>query len=138
MKEEPRSLAWWPSLYEPFHTLGTQIAEWFSPASEAVQETDVYTLRTELPGVELADVELTVDDERLTLSGEKRSSREEKGEGYLFSEIRYGKFSRSFRLPADADASKINASMKDGVLTVTLPKPPEMSKAARKIAVSAG
>ncbi|MEM8752474.1 MAG: Hsp20/alpha crystallin family protein [Pseudomonadota bacterium] len=122
MAEQTRSMGWWPALYEPFHALGARIADWFSPPSEAANEADAYVLDVELPGVAMEDVELVVDADHLILNGEKKSRREESGEGFLFSEIRYGRFSRSFRLPKDADPAKVDASMKEGVLTIRIGK----------------
>lgn len=122
MVEKTYTSGWWPSVYEPLHQMSTRIADWFAPASEASSKTDSYKITIELPGVDSDDVEISVDDGVLTLKGEKRSSREEKGDTYYFSERQYGAFSRSFRLPPDADASAIEADMKDGVLTVSVLK----------------
>ena len=68
------------------------------------------------------DVELTVHDGLVQVKGEKSSEREEKGDTWFFSERQYGAFQRSFRLPPDADEAKVAADMKDGVLTITVPK----------------
>ena len=71
------------------------------------------------------------------LKGEKKSSREEKGETWHFSERQYGSFSRSFSLPDDADGAKVKAELKDGVLTVTLPrKAPDKAKSAKRVPIS--
>ena len=122
MVEQTRSLGWWPSLYEPFHTLGAKIADWFSPPSEAAECGEAYMVKVELPGVKLADIDLSVHDGVITLKGEKRSEHTEQGENYYFSERQYGAFSRSFRLPSDADPGQMEADLKDGVLTITAPK----------------
>lgn len=122
MVEQTRSMGWWPSLYEPFHNLGQAVHDWFSPPSEAAHDEDAYTVKVELPGVKLEDVELSVRDGVVTVKGEKRSERQEKTDTYFFSERRYGSFSRSFRMPNDADGEKISADLKDGVLTITAPK----------------
>ncbi len=120
MAEEPRSLAWWPAMYEPFNALGTRIAEWFSPPSEASSDDADYIIEAELPGVSIDDVDLTLQDGVITLKGEKRSSRQESGESYFFSERRYGAFARSFQLPKDADPKSIRAEMTDGVLNIRI------------------
>lgn len=122
MVEQTRSMGWWPSMYEPFYNMGKQVADWFSPPSEAGADSEAYTITVELPGVAREDVELHADNGVLTVKGEKKSSREESGEDWYFSERRYGAFTRSFRLPADADAGRIGADMKDGVLTIRAPK----------------
>ena len=106
----------------PFHTLGTKLAEWFSPPAEAAQRDDAYMLTLEVPGVAREDIEIAFHDGVVTIKGEKRTQREEKTDTYFFSERAYGAFSRSFRLPADATPESVRADLKDGVLTVTAAK----------------
>ena len=127
----------WPSLYEPFRTFGTRLADWLSPASEASGDGKAYVLSMELPGVSEADVELSVEDGVVTIRGEKKTEEEKKGDTWYFSERQYGAFRRSFRLPEDADAHGVSAHMKDGVLTVRVPKlaKPAADK-ARKIEIA--
>jgi HSP20 family protein len=76
----------------------------------------------ELPGIAKDDVKISVDDDILTISGEKKSQKETKEEGYRLSERTYGSFSRSISLPSSVDADKIKASMENGVLTLVAPK----------------
>jgi HSP20 family protein len=129
--------SFWPSFYEPFRSFGTRLAEWVAPASEASSDDKLYRISLELPGVEEKDIDISIDDEVVTVKGEKKTSREEKGETWYFSERQFGSFSRSFRLPADADESKLSAELKDGVLTLSVPKAgPEASVKARKVAIS--
>jgi HSP20 family protein len=117
--------------------LGTRIADWLSPAAEASQGDDGYRIAIELPGVAESDVHVTVDEGVLTVKGEKRSSREEKGDDWFFSERQYGTFSRSFRLPGDADPDGVAAEMKDGLLTVVVRrKSPDPARSARRIPVA--
>ena len=140
-KSPATSLAsgFWPSFYEPFRSFGTKLAEWVAPASEASSDDKLYRISIELPGVTEADIDVTVDDGVVTVKGEKKTSREEKGETWYFSERQFGSFSRSFRLPADADEAKVDAVLKDGVLTLTVPKAgPEASAKARKVAIGKG
>lgn len=126
----------WPSFYEPFRGFGSKLAEWVAPASEASADDKLYRIAIELPGVAETDIDVTVDDGVVTVKGEKKTSREEKGETWYFSERQFGSFSRSFRLPADADEAKVEAVLKDGVLTLTVPKAgPEASAKVRKIAI---
>lgn len=122
MIEKSQASGFWPSLYEPLRNVGTKLAEWLAPASEASADDDAYHIAIELPGVEEDDIDLSVHDGVITVKGEKKTSREEKGETWYFSERQYGVFSRSFRLPPDADSDKIKASLKDGVLEVTVGK----------------
>jgi HSP20 family protein len=122
MVEKSQGTGFWPSLYEPFRLAGSRLADWLAPAAEASRDDTGYHISMELPGVAEDDIHLTVEDGMVQVSGEKKTSREEKGETWYFSERQFGSFSRSFRLPADADAAGVTAEMKDGVLTVTIPK----------------
>lgn len=126
----------WPSLYDPFRNLGTRLAEWLSPASEASSSEDAYDIAMELPGVSEADVDLTVENGVVTVRGEKRTETERKGDTWFFSERQYGAFRRSFRLPEDADAEAVNATMKDGVLRISVPKKaPKPAEEGRRIQI---
>lgn len=145
MVEKSQSPGFWPALQDPFRlladpfrALGTRLADWLAPASEASSDDGAYRIAIELPGVEDKDIELTVDEGVVTVKGEKRSSREEKGETWYFSERQYGAFSRSFRLPADADAGAVKADLKDGVLTVTVPRKAPAQPKARKVEIGKG
>ena len=122
MVEKSHTSGFWPSLYEPLRQVGTRVAEWLAPASEASGSENAYRISVELPGVAQEDIDLSVHDRLVLLKGEKQTEREEKGETWFFSERQYGSFSRSFRLPPDADAGAVDANLKDGVLTITIPK----------------
>lgn len=122
MVEKSHISGFWPSLYDPFRQMGERVAEWLAPASEAAGDETAYTIAVELPGVAEKDINLSVEDGVVMLTGEKRTEREEKGETWFFSERQYGSFSRSFRLPPDADGDKVDAQLKDGVLRITIPK----------------
>ncbi len=88
-----------------------------------VNETDkAITVTAELPGIEEKDVDVSVGDGYISISGEKKSEREEKSKGGYLQERSYGSFHRSFRLPDTVQADKITADLTKGVLTVTLPK----------------
>ena len=132
MVETSHTTGFWPSLYDPFRRAGARLAEWVAPAAEASGNDDAYRINVELPGVAEADIDLLVEDGVVTLKGEKRTEREEKGETWFFSERQYGAFSRSFRLPPDADPAGVDAALKDGVLTITVSKkaktPPDSAK----------
>ena len=139
MVEKSHTSGFWPSLYEPFRGFGARLAEWVAPASEASTNGDGYRIAMELPGVAETDVAVTVDDGVVTVKGEKTASREEKGETWYFSERQYGAFSRSFRLPPDADDGKVRADLKDGVLTVTVArKAPEEAARAKSVPIGKG
>ena len=101
-----------------------------------VSETDSeIKIEAELPGVDQKDVEVIVADNLLTIKGEKRAEKEEKKKDYRLVERSYGGFARSITLPFSAEPDKANATFRNGVLTVTLPKPPEMKAKAKKIAI---
>ena len=136
MVEQTHTGGRWPSLAEPWRAMAGKFADWFAPASEAATAADAYEISVELPGVGIDDIDLSLEDGVLTLKGEKRTSREEKTEHYFFSERQYGAFSRSFRLPADAAEENLSADMKDGVLTVTIPKQGESKSSAQRIKVT--
>lgn len=88
-----------------------------------VSETDgSFVIKAEIPEVRKEDVKVTVENGMLTLQGERRQEKEEKGRRFHRIERSYGSFVRSFDLPANVDASKIKADFKDGMLCVELPK----------------
>jgi HSP20 family protein len=88
----------------------------------------------ELPGVTEKDVEVALDDDMLTIRGEKKLEREEKQENMHFTERSYGTFQRSLRLPYRVEPNQVKATFENGVLTVTMPKNSAREK-ARKIPV---
>lgn len=106
-----------------------------APALEMVDGEKEYCLTAELPGLSDKDVDLSVADGVLTLSGEKREEQERKEKGYMLSERRYGSFQRQLSLPSDVDPNGIKAKFKDGVLTVTLPKDEHATPRTHKIAI---
>lgn len=128
----------WPTLFEPFRLAGTRIADWLAPASEASSGDEGYRIALELPGVTEEDIHLAVDGGVVTVRGEKKSSREEKGDTWYFSERQYGAFSRSFRLPADADEAKVAAALKDGVLTISVPRKAPAEAATKRVPIARG
>jgi HSP20 family protein len=108
-----------------------------SPKVDVTEDPTAYKVTAELPGLVEKDVEISVTGGMLTLKGEKQQEKEEKGKEYWVSERSYGSFQRSFSLPEGVDADKISAVFAKGVLTVTLPKLPEVQKATKKIEVKA-
>lgn len=136
MVESSYGGGFWPSLYDPFRKVGTRLAEWLAPAAEASSDKEAYRIGIELPGVDQADIHLAVDDGLVTVRGEKKTSREEKGDTWYFSERQFGSFSRSFRLPPDADENAVRAEMKDGVLTVTIPRKTPQKSESRRVEIN--
>lgn len=135
MVEKPPYPGWWPELAAPLRAARERIADWFAPPSEASADAEAYTIVVELPGVPEEGIHLSVHERILGVRGEKKSEQEEKGETFYFSERTYGVFQRSFRLPEDADEGGITAAMKDGVLTIRVPKLHEPPAASRQIEV---
>lgn len=108
----------------------------FNPRVDVTENGKEVRITAELPGVEEKDVEVSLSGDAITIKGEKREEKEEKGEEQYRLERSYGAFRRSFPLPCEVDADKATASFKKGVLTVTLPKTAEAAK-SKKIAVKA-
>jgi HSP20 family protein len=138
MVEKSHSAGWWPQFYEPLKGFGEKIADWFAPRSDASAAADAYEICLELPGVKAEDIEVTLHEGSLTVKGEKRFAREEKGRTYFFSEREYGAFQRSFRLPAEALDENISAEFQDGVLTVRVPKKKPAEDPSKRIEVKTG
>ena len=97
----------------------------WSPAVDVGETDGSYSITVELPGAKREDVSVEMHGDVMEVRGEKRSEREEKDERRHVIERSYGSFSRSFSLPANADASRIAANFKDGVLTIEIPKAQE-------------
>jgi HSP20 family protein len=96
---------------------------------------DSYTVKADIPGVKKDDIQVSIDGNEVTISGEiKKESEEKKGEEVLRSERYYGKVSRSFTLPHDVDEAKVVAKYADGVLKLTLPM--KTRSTSKKIAVN--
>lgn len=108
------------------------------PAIEVAETDKEYRITAELPGLDEKDIEVLVQDDMLTIKGEKREAHEEKKEGSVVSERRYGTFQRSLRLPGGVERDKVAANMKKGVLSVVLPKSKEAQAKTRKVAIKAG
>lgn len=107
-----------------------------TPHTDVSETPEAIEITAELPGLEEKDVEVTLTGGVLTVKGDKRTEREDKGADYHLSERRYGSFHRTFRLPETVDADRIVARVDKGVLTVTLPKTPEPKAEARRIEVT--
>ena len=106
-----------------------------APAVDIVDKENAYEISAELPGVDENSIDVKFSDGTLTIKGEKRDEREEKKKNFYLAERRYGSFQRSFSIPAGVDADRIEASFKNGVLTVTFPKTPQARKNEKKILV---
>lgn len=94
----------------------------FTPACEVEEEQGHYLLTLEMPGIPKDDIKIEVADNAVTVSGERRAESKKKENGAWYGERRYGKFQRTFTLPAGIDTEKIEASYEDGVLHLMVPK----------------
>ena len=118
----------WPTLYSRDERLTV-------PELDVRESTDAITVEAELPGVDEKDVTVTLANGVLTIKGEKKQDKEEKGESYHLTERSFGSFERSLRLPDSVDDAKVEARFDKGVLKVTAAKKPEAVKAERKIEI---
>lgn len=101
-----------------------EVSEW-TPAMDVVETANEFIVSAELPGLEKDDIEIEIENNILTIRGEKKEEkREEEGRHYVY-ERRFGGFSRSFTLPTNVDPDRVTARFENGVLTVTLPKTEE-------------
>ena len=94
----------------------------WSPAVDILETEDELVLKADLPDVRIEDVDVRVENQTLSLKGERRFDRDSAGKGYHRIERHYGEFVRSFTVPTSVDTEKVAASYKDGVLTVRMPK----------------
>ncbi|MBI4566534.1 MAG: Hsp20/alpha crystallin family protein [Planctomycetes bacterium] len=121
---------------DPWGVFDTSLASFsgWTPTLDVIDGEKEVRIRAEIPGVEPNDVEVSISGNTLTISGEKKSEREEKGKDFHRSERHFGSFRRSVPLPDGVDAEKVSAEYANGVLTIRLAK----SKAAapKRIAVT--
>ena len=99
------------------------LGDW-APSMDVSETKESLVCKVEVPGMEQKDIQISLQENLLTIKGEKRQEKEEKDEHYHRIERSYGAFTRSLRLPVAVDAGKVTATVKSGVLTVTLPKTP--------------
>ena len=98
----------------------------WSPAIDVAETKDDIIVTAEVPGLNKDDINISIQENILTLRGEKKQSKEQKDENLHRVERIYGSFQRSFTLPTLVDSTKVNASYKDGVLRIVLPKKEEV------------
>ncbi len=109
----------------------------FSPSIDISETEKEIVVSAELPGMDEKDIEVSLTKDTLTIKGEKKEEKEEKGKSYYRMERAFGSFSRTIPLPSDIDTDKVVAEYKKGVLTIKLPKTPESIKETKKIAIKA-
>ena len=97
----------------------------FAPAFDVSETEDALIVKAELPGMEEKDIDISLSEGILTIKGEKKHEKESESGCYHTVERRYGAFSRTMRLPTEVDTEKVDATYKNGVLHVTMPKTEE-------------
>jgi len=105
----------------------------FAPAFEVKETTDAFILKADLPGVAESDLDISVHNNVMTVSGSRQAEERKEGESYALYERQFGSFSRSFSLPDMADGERIDAKLEHGVLTLSIGKKADAKP--RKIAV---
>lgn len=123
--------------FDPFREImpvwPEQLGAELSPAFDIKETKDAYVFTADVPGIKESDLEVTVTGNRLSISGKREESKEEKGDRYYAYERSYGSFTRSFTLPEGVDTNVTQADLKDGVLTLVVHKKTEAQ--AKKIPV---
>ena len=99
--------------------------EW-APAVDIIENDNEFVVKAELPGITQDDIKVSLSNDVLTIKGEKKQEKEEKGKNFHRIERSYGSFHRSFSLPSKVQADKVKAVYKNGVLEITLPKAEEV------------
>jgi len=107
------------------------------PRIEMIEEENEYRVTAELPGLEKDDFNVELLGDRLVIKGEKKTTHEEKKHNYTFSELNYGAFSRSIPLPGEVAADKIEATYKNGILSLKLPKSENAQRKAIDVKIAA-
>lgn len=127
--------------WDPFRELGPLFSSetqgtMFMPNVDVKETADAYVFKADVPGIKEKDVEIALIGNRLTLSGKREEERREEKETYYATERSYGSFTRTFTLPEGTDLENAKADLKAGVLTISVPKKPEVQP--KKIAIGAG
>jgi HSP20 family protein len=123
----------WDSFFERRPRAG-EIGEWY-PSLDVAETKDDLVIKAEVPGMDVKDIDISLSNGVLTIKGEKKQEKEEKEENYHLLERSYGSFTRSVQLPKEIQSDKINASYKNGILKIVLPKSEEAKKKEIKIKV---
>jgi HSP20 family protein len=129
-----RDLIRWEPFADLAQSFGALESAVFSPAFEVKETKEGFTFRADVPGVKDADLDVKLTQNRLSISGKRESEKSEKGDTFYTSERSYGSFTRSFTLPDGVESDKIRAELKEGVLTLSIPKKPESQP--KKIAIT--
>lgn len=117
---------------------GTEPFKGFHPLVDLKENDKEFLIKAELPGIDEKDIEVNLFDDHLTIRGEKKEEKEDKGSNYHRIERSYGSFNRVIPLPEKVDTKKVTASFKNGVLSITLPKTEEAKTKGTKVPIKAG
>jgi HSP20 family protein len=109
--------------------------EGVSPRVDVFEEGDNFVVKAEIPGMKKEDIEVSLTEDMVTISGEKKQEEKVEKKDYYRLERSYGSFTRSFRLPKEVQTDKAKATFKDGVLEVKVPKTEEAKKKEKKIPI---
>jgi HSP20 family protein len=131
-----RELMRWDPFQAMWPSRAVEPREALQAAFDVKETKEAFVFKADVPGIDVKDVEVKIQQNRLTISGKREQEKTEQGETYYAYERSYGSFIRSFTLPEGVDADNIAAELKEGVLTLTLPKKPEMKP--RRVAVKNG
>jgi HSP20 family protein len=126
------------ALNQWFTGAGREGGATFVPSFEVKETKDAFIFKADLPGVEEKDLEITLTGDRITVSGRRESEKREENERFYAFERSYGSFSRAFTLPEGVNPDAVNAELKNGVLTIKLPKRPEMQPKRITVGSSTG
>jgi len=130
-----RDMLRWDPFREMAPTLAGEVQS-YSPAFEVKETNESFVFKADVPGLKEPDIDVSVTGNRLTINGRRDAEREEKSDTYYTYERSYGSFTRSFTLPDQADVEHVKAELKDGELTLVIPKAP--AAVAKRIPVSGG
>ena len=123
-----------PARVEPGQEMLAMV-EW-APSVDISETDTAYLVKAEIPGVNKEDVKIIIQDGMLTISGERKQEKEEKGKKFHRIERSYGSFARSFRVPGDADEDSVKAEFKDGMLNIALAKSEKAKPRSIEVSVS--
>jgi HSP20 family protein len=131
-----RDLMRWDPFREIAPVTRREILADFDAAFEVKETKDGYVFKADVPGIKESDLAINLTENRLTVSGKREAEKQQESDTYFSYERSYGSFTRSFTLPEGVDAEKVNASLKDGVLTINVAKKPEAQP--KKVSIKAG
>lgn len=119
----------------PFETVLTKAEDVLIPRIDLAETKEEIIVKADLPGLEAKDLDISVDNDQLVIKGEKRAEKEESGKHYHWIERSCGSFYRAIRLPVEVNKEKIEATFKNGVLNIVLPKAEEAKKSITHVEV---